>query len=119
MEQTRNPIRRNMESGNFFNRLMKLVRRVVGFNLTKEEVEWVVNSSAELGVRIGGRCFFLYKGHSLVYTETPGYGRERHIDGSPMMVRLVKKREFGECAHPTDWEGGEKYTHGEDWTLLL
>ena len=64
--------------------------------LQEDDVEWVVNDSAELGVRIHGKCFFLYKGTSLVYKDA------KHDDGRPMMVRLVGKREFGECCHP--WE---------------
>jgi len=59
-----------------------------------DDVEWVVNDNAELGVRIGGRCFFLYKGESLEYENG------LHDDGTPMMVRLVGKREFGETCCP-------------------
>lgn len=62
--------------------------------LQADDVEWIVNDNAELGVRIHGQCFFLYKGDSLVYDEAC------HDDGSPMYVRTVGKREFGECCHP-------------------
>jgi hypothetical protein len=83
-----------------------------------DDVEWVVNDLAELGVRIGGRCFFLYKGESLVYAT------EKHDDGTPMHVRRVGNREFGECCHPpnidedvssdtTGW-----YDAGTDWEPL-
>lgn len=65
-----------------------------GISLGAEEVVWVTNDNAELGVRIGDQCFFLYKGRSLIYEDG------LHDDGSPMHVRPVFKREFGECAHP-------------------
>lgn len=68
-----------------------------GFVVGEDDVEWVVNDNAELGVRIRGQCFFLYKGNSLVY-ETA-----KHDDGTPMFVRTVGKREFGECCHPINY----------------
>lgn len=71
-----------------------LMERSISMNLKAEDVEWVVNENAELGVRIHGRCFFLYKGASLEYTYV------EDDDGSQMMVRPVGKREFGECCHP-------------------
>ena len=63
-------------------------------HLTEDDVEWVVNDNAELGVKIGAQFFFLYKGESLVYRDV------LHDDGRPMQWRPVKKREFGECCHP-------------------
>lgn len=63
--------------------------------LDADDVEWVVNDAAELGVKIGDRFFFLYKGRSLEY-------KEIHDDGRPMKWRHVGKREFGECCHPWD-----------------
>lgn len=66
-------------------------------HLDADNVEWVVNDIAELGVKIGDQFFFLYKGHSLVY-ETA-----EHDDGRPMHWRPVFKREFGECAHPINY----------------
>lgn len=65
--------------------------------LMPEDVKWVKNSLNELGVMIGDRCFFLYKGESLVY------------DGSTdeckhLMVRPVWKREFGEVCKPLDMD---------------
>lgn len=52
-------------------------------------VEWVVNTSGELGVKIGNTCYYLYKGESLIY------------ETEPMMYRKVEKREFGEsCISP-------------------
>lgn len=67
----------------------------------QEEAEgkplWVVNSLGELGVKIGPRFFFLYKGYSLEYRDgTDG-------EGNPLMYRTVGKREFGECCHPINY----------------
>jgi len=63
-------------------------------NLTADDVQWVVNDNAELGVKIGNQFFFLYKGDSLQYDTG------KHDDGVPMRWRPVGKREFGECCHP-------------------
>ena len=68
-----------------------------GLELNEADVHWVVNDLGELGVRIHGKHFFLYKGESIVY-------RSKHDNGSPILVRLVGKREFGEVQHPKDWE---------------
>lgn len=65
--------------------------------------EWVVNDIAELGVKIGNRFFWLYKGESLVYgadAEDVKDGIVQHDEGGDMHWRPVFKREFGECAHP-------------------
>lgn len=65
-------------------------------DLQEDDVEWVVNSIAELGVKIGNQFFFLYKGTSLVYQDPAD-----ESDGEkPLLWRYVYKREFGECAHP-------------------
>ena len=53
--------------------------------LKNEDVTWVVNDIAELGVKIGDQCFFMYKGRSY-----QGGTKYRH----------VYKREFGETCHP-------------------
>jgi hypothetical protein len=53
-----------------------------------------VNDLAELGVKIGDRCFFLYKGDSIEYKDG------LHDDGTPMLYRIVGKREFGEVCRP-------------------
>lgn len=96
-------------------------KAVEGLHLYAENVEWVVNDIAELGVKIGEQFFFLYKGRSLVY------GDNEHDDGRTMRWRPVYKREFGECCHPppvTEYsrDRGERnpdgtYTFGneEDW----
>jgi hypothetical protein len=59
------------------------------------EPEWIVNSLAELGVKIGGRFFFLYKGESIEYR------RDEDDDAAkPLRWRPVAKREFGETCKP-------------------
>lgn len=75
-----------------------------------EEVEWVVNDISELGVKIGDRFFWLYKGESFQYTTG------KHDDGTPIRWRRVGKREFGECCHPVHLDRyPERYTEGEGW----
>lgn len=68
-----------------------------GSALTADDVNWVVNDSGELGVEIAGRYFFLYKGESMEYEDG------KHDDGTPMLVRRVGKREFGETQWPEKW----------------
>lgn len=85
--------------------------------LAADDVEWVVNDNAELGVKIGNQFFWLYKGHSLVYDDG------KHDDGSPMHWRPVFKREFGECAHPINYSnpariGTVSLTDSDDWQEL-
>lgn len=63
----------------------------------EREPVWIVNDLGELGVKIGHRFLFLYKGDNLEY-ETG-----KHDDGSQMMWRIVGKREFGECCYPLRW----------------
>jgi hypothetical protein len=58
---------------------------------------WVVNDMGELGVKVFGRCFFLYKGYSLEYADG------LHDDGEPILYREVGKREFGETVWPVKW----------------
>lgn len=53
---------------------------------------WIVNELGELGVRVNGENFYLYKGEN--------YNPKAHEDGRPMRWRRVGKREFGECCHP-------------------
>lgn len=52
------------------------------------EPEWIINDLGELGVKIGNRCFFLYKGRNIEYEA----GSHRY--------RKVGKREFGETCKP-------------------
>lgn len=47
--------------------------------LEPTQVEWIVNDLAELGVRIGGRCYFLYKGRSMEYPDG------EYAEGTPVM----------------------------------
>lgn len=58
---------------------------------------WIVNSLGELGVKVEGRCFFLYKGRSIEYED----GLDD--DGEPILWRVVGKREFGETQWPASW----------------
>ncbi len=73
--------------------------------LKDDDVEWIVNDNGELGVKIGEKAFFLYKGRSLTYESG------KHDDGRPMMYRPVKKREFGECCHPVNYDDVAKCGH--------
>jgi hypothetical protein len=66
--------------------------------MNNEIPDWIVNDIGELGVKINGRCFFMYKGESLEYDDCC-----HDDDGSPMMYRLIGKREFGETCHPLSW----------------
>lgn len=72
--------------------------------LAAEDVQWIVNDIAELGVMIRGQAFFLYKGESLVY-EDPTH----EDDGRTMMFRPVFKREFGECCHPINYSDPSRF----------
>lgn len=69
--------------------------------LETDDVKWVVNSYGELGVQIGERYFFCYKGHSIEYEE----------DDGPSKVRDIGKREFGETVWPLKWL---KQGHSDD-----
>ncbi len=84
--------------------------------LKEEDVQWIVNDLAELGVMINGQAFFLYKGESLVYESA------RHDDGKPMYYRPVGKREFGECCHPINQQnykaGTVSLNDSDAWKLL-
>jgi hypothetical protein len=89
------------------------------------EPEWIVNDIGELGVRVGGRCFFLYKGESLEYgssEEEIARGVALHDEGDPMRFRRVQKREFGETQWPDVWlQAGrreDRYCAGDGWRDL-
>jgi hypothetical protein len=94
-------------------------RREFQNRIDKIEPQWIVNDLAELGVLVGGRAFFLWKGCALEY-DPP-----RHSDGSEMLWRPVQSREFGEVCHPVfGYPSGvfspsnERYTKGEGWQPL-
>lgn len=82
--------------------------------ISTDDVQWIVNDIGELGVKIGRRFFFIYKGYSLEY-------KNGHDNGQPMRWRPVYKREFGEVVHPINYasahltDSGSTYTHGEGW----
>lgn len=61
--------------------------------MNNEEPVWIVNSLGELGVRVGSRFYFMYKGDSLEYTEEGA----SHLG---LKYRVVGKREFGEVCYP-------------------
>jgi hypothetical protein len=69
------------------------------------EPTWVVNDMGELGVKVGSRFFFLYKGGNIEYgaCDNSKEGIALHDDGTPMQYRIVGKREFGEVCHPLRW----------------
>lgn len=72
------------------------------------EPEWIVNDLGELGVRVGSRFFFLYKGYSIEYgkhkdDDVSDSGVVLHGDKSPMRYRIVGKVEFGETCWPVHW----------------
>lgn len=98
--------------------------------LKPEDVEWVVNDIAELGVKIGDQFFFLYKGYSLVYGDdknSRAAGVALNEDSDPPtqhMWRPVFKREFGECAHPINYNdprmiGTVSLDDSDEWKPLL
>jgi len=94
-----------------------VVARAIEKYRTLQEVDeplWVVNNIGELGVRVGARFFFLYKGESIEYKEgdnvrEEGYGR----DAIPLKWRKVNKREFGEVQHPEGWYERQMYKDEE------
>ena len=104
--------------------------------LTEDDVEWVVNDLAELGVKIGDQFFFLYKGRSLSYANEPTHDEDDpkvgYKEGDPIKWRYVGKREFGECCHPINYENlrllsirtmaagwGTEYSHAKIGTVSL
>lgn len=88
-------------------------------NLSSNQVEWVVNDLAELGVKIKDQFFWLYKGRSLVYSSP----NEDNDPPKPIMWRYVHKREFGECCHPINYSdptmvGTVDVNDGEAWKAV-
>lgn len=83
------------------------------------EPVWIVNDLGELGVRVGSRFFFLYKGDNLEYgtnSESRDAGVSLHDDGTPMRYRIVGKREFGEVCYPLKWtlDGRSQHRYVEE-----
>jgi hypothetical protein len=70
----------------------RLLKVLLNHLLKPEDVGWYVNHYGELGVKIGDRHFFMYKGRSLEYKKQ-------------MRVRRIGKREFGEVCYPPRWDG--------------
>ena len=71
-----------------------------------KDPEWVVNDLGELGVKVNGRFFFLYKGYSLEYGKETGQQKDGvalHDDDTPLLYRMVGKVEFGETCWPVQW----------------
>jgi hypothetical protein len=107
------------------------LRNMTG-RLKPQDVEWVVNDLAELGVKIGDQFFFLYKGYSLQYGDSdptvPPVHEETDLrvgykEGDPLKWRPVFKREFGECCHPINRAdpkmiGTVSLDDSEDWRDL-
>lgn len=86
----------------------------------KRDVEWVVNSLGELGVKVGDDFQWLYKGHSLRYEDPTHTDEDDARKGQPMLWRHVGKREFGECCHPVNYADPTRWgtvdvNDGLDW----
>ena len=82
-----------------------------------DQVEWVVNSIAELGVKVNGEYYFLYKGDSIIYKNEEDRGN------GMLQVRPVFKREFGECCHPINYKdlryiGTVSLDDSDEWVPL-
>lgn len=85
--------------------------------LKPEAVQWVVNDSAELGVKIGDQFFWFYRGSSLIYASGV------HDNGLTMHWRLAGCHEFGPACRPTRfYEPGstipDQYRDGDGWMPL-
>lgn len=77
--------------------------------VVEQEPKWIVNDNGELGVKVGERFFFMYKGDNLEYEDGV------HGDGTPVRWRGIGKNEFGETCWPKEWtargyRGKERYT---------
>lgn len=95
------------------------------------EVEWIVNDLAELGVRIGGRCYFLYKGRSMEYPDgeyeegipvmemaeaTEMASEVSAMDGATTMVPAAKGDMTNGCdSYGCDGVGGDSCGYGDGY----
>lgn len=70
---------------------------------------WIVNDKGELGVMIGERAFFMYKGEAFEYTGG---------QGTATAYRPVEKREFGESGPISQKAAATPYTGDEPWLGL-
>lgn len=71
------------------------------------DIDWIVNDLGEMGVKIGDRFAFCYKGRTIEYGPM-------HEDGkTPMKWRHVGKREFGETVRPVAETLGEVVVDGD------
>ena len=61
-----------------------------------------MESYGELGVEIACRCFFMYKGNSLEYTDADegGFALDT-VNGGTLRVRRVDTREFSDARSDT------------------
>lgn len=79
------------------------------------EVQWVVNDSTELGVKIHDQFFFMYRGRSLVYPTG------KYETGDPRKWRHIGQLEFGESVTPALHEdpggitGNMPYNDHREW----
>ena len=53
-------------------------------DLKDDDVEWIVNDMSELGVKIGNKVFFLYKGNSY-----SGGDQQESWDGTKEVLELT------------------------------
>lgn len=87
--------------------------------LAEKDVQWVVNSKGELGVKVRDQYFFAYKGESLVYGKYEDLRSDgvclADEQGQQMSVRPIKKREFGEVIEAPD---GVDVGDSDEWILL-
>lgn len=85
------------------NKLFKQINCEEEKTVKQDEIVWIVNDNAELGVQVNGTYYFLYKGDSIIYKDA------KHDDGKQMYIRTVGKREFGESCHPINRDVYSEY----------
>lgn len=108
------------------------VRTPLHYVLRSDDVQWIINSSNELGVRVGNQCFFYHEGRSVQYSAASGLKfrpvQTSDLDNvSMLMVRNVREPELG-----TEWQPVRSYdgtmrsliphdvfTHRGSWRNML